>query len=61
MHLTIRPEPAEGKLHLYDAVRAAFILRGTTFNKWCVDNHVCRQHATRVLRQNGGLRAQLLR
>jgi hypothetical protein len=40
---------------LYRRVRAAFIIQGTNFSRWCEENGVSRQWAEKVLKgkQNG--------
>lgn len=35
---------------LYREVRAAFVLCGTTLNRWCVEHGICRVYATKCLR-----------
>ncbi len=35
---------------LYRAVRAAFVAKGTTLNKWCIANGINRQTADKSLK-----------
>ncbi|WP_249324917.1 hypothetical protein [Vibrio campbellii] len=37
-------------IDLYAQVKAAFLLRGTTFNRWCIENGVYRQNAAQALK-----------
>lgn len=54
-------QPDRGE-SLYLAVRAAFIAKGTSLNRWCLANGVSRPYATQVLRGFWiGRKAQALR
>ena len=45
-----RPKkPSSPGLDLYNKVRAAFILQGTTLNAWCLSNGIMRQNAQQAL------------
>ncbi|MEC7308551.1 hypothetical protein [Vibrio crassostreae] len=37
-------------IDLYTKVKAGFLLRGTTFSRWCIENNVQRQNATQALK-----------
>jgi hypothetical protein len=45
----ITTRPTEPGQELYNQVRAGFVLRNTTFNRWCVQNQVTRQNAVQAL------------
>lgn len=51
----------------YLAVRAAFVARGTSLNRWCLENGVSRGYAVQVLRgfwpgaKGRALRAKIIR
>jgi hypothetical protein len=56
------PVAYAGSPELYQAVRAAFVSRGTTLNAWCKSNGINRQTADRSLRgERGGRRSVELR
>ncbi|MCY9873909.1 hypothetical protein [Vibrio barjaei] len=37
-------------IDLYTQVKAGFLLRGTTFNRWCIENAIQRQNAAQALK-----------
>lgn len=40
----------ENEIELYTRVKAAFLLQGTSLNKWCLENDVRRQNAAHALK-----------
>lgn len=55
------PTKVSGSRDLYLAVRAAFILRGTTLNEWCKANGLNRQTVEKALKgERYGRRAEAI-
>ncbi len=38
------------EIDLYTQVKAGFLLKGTSLNRWCIENNVLRQNAAQALK-----------
>lgn len=64
MHQIMRTSPVAplGGVDFYNAIRAAFVARGTSLNAWCLESGVNRQTAEKALKgERYSKRAHLLR